>query len=186
MNLFKWLLALPLIRKDWWKLHCKRMLLPTNSKYDVAIKIQLRLRHSGSYIGKDTHFESKPVFPHGINGIFISGGAKIGKNCVIFQQVTIGSNTLIGSKSYGSPTIGKNCYIGAGAKIIGKVHIGDNCRIGANAVVTKDVPDNTVVVMSTMRYIHHDEQLDNRYVTLRSDGSPIYYSDGAWRTLEND
>ena len=52
--------------------------------------------------------------------------AKIGKNCTIFHQVTIGSNTLEGSKHYGAPTIGDNCFIGAGAKIIGKVKVGDN------------------------------------------------------------
>jgi serine O-acetyltransferase len=52
-------------------------------------------------------FDSQPIFPHGIKGIFVSSGAKIGKACVIFQQVTIGSNTLEGSKGYGSPLIVK-------------------------------------------------------------------------------
>src|SRR5699024_11656176 len=98
-------------------------------------------------------FASEPFFPHGITGIFISQGAKIGKDAVIFQQVTIGSNTLKGSKSYGAPVIGDNCYIGAGAKIIGGIKIGDNVRIGANAVVVKDVPDNAVVVNQPGRVI---------------------------------
>ena len=60
------------------------------------------------------------VFPHELNGIWISQGAKIGENCVIFHQVTIGSNTLKDSKGQGSPKIGNNVYIGAGAKIIRK------------------------------------------------------------------
>ena len=79
--------------------------------------------------------------------MFISGDAQIGKACVIFQQVTIGSNRTPGSKHWGAPIIGDNCYIGAGAKIIGNVKIGDNCRIGANAVVTKDVPSNSTIVL---------------------------------------
>lgn len=53
------------------------------------------------------------------------------------------------------PWIGDNCKIGAGAKILGGVHIGNNVTIGANAVVTKDVPDNTTVVMAPMRFLEN-------------------------------
>ena len=87
-------------------------------------------------------------FLHGTNGIFISGDAIIGRNCTIYHQVTIGSNMLIDSKNIGSPVIGDNCLIGAGAKIIGNIKVGDNCRVGANAVVTSDLPDNSVIVLS--------------------------------------
>lgn len=45
----------------------------------------------------------------------------------------------------GTPVIGDNCKIGAGAKILGGVVVGDNVFIGANAVVTHDVPSNCVV-----------------------------------------
>lgn len=48
----------------------------------------------GSWIGIESKIEDVPVFPHGMYGIFVSDGAEIGKNAVIFQQVTIGSNTL--------------------------------------------------------------------------------------------
>lgn len=46
----------------------------------------------------------------------------------------------------GSPTIGNNVMIGAGAKVLGDCKIYDGCIIGANAVVTKDVPANCTVV----------------------------------------
>lgn len=52
-----------------------------------------------------------------------------------------------------APTIGRNCYIGAGAKIIGNVVVGNNVRIGANAIVVNDVPDNCTVVMNKPRVI---------------------------------
>ena len=52
-----------------------------------------------------------------------------------------------------STIIGKGFYIGPGAKIVGKVHIGNNVAIGANAVVTKDRPDNSVVVGIPARII---------------------------------
>ena len=45
--------------------------------------------------------------PHGLSGIFISKGAVIGEGCTLFQQVTVGSNTLQGSARYGAPVIGK-------------------------------------------------------------------------------
>lgn len=61
------------------------------------------LDNKGSYIGDTSFFKTIPILPHGLNGIFISGGAKIGKNVVIFQHVTIGSNTLPDSKGGGVP-----------------------------------------------------------------------------------
>ena len=73
------------------------------------------LIYLGSYLPFSAQFDEMPTFPHGIHGIFVSQGAKIRKGCTIFQQVTIGSNTLQDSKTYGAPTIGDNVYIGAGA-----------------------------------------------------------------------
>ena len=104
----------------------------------------------GSSISWNARIPSRPCLPHGPKGIFIAGGATLGSDCVIFQQVTIGSNTLIDSGSRGVPSIGNRCYIGAGAKVIGGIIIGDNVRIGANAVVYRDVPDNSIVTGANM------------------------------------
>lgn len=105
-----------------------------------------------------------PVFPHGLTGIFISSGASIGSGCTIFHQVTIGSNTLPDSPNRGVPIVGNNVYIGCGAKIIGNVRIGDNVRIGANCVVTKDIPANSTVVLSSPRLIEHHKIKENKFV----------------------
>jgi serine acetyltransferase len=136
------------------------------------------LSKSGSWIGFNSRFAGLPCFPHGLYGIFISGGAKIGRNVVIFQQVTIGSNTLNDSIKAGSPTIGDNVYIGAGAKIIGNISIGDNCRIGANAVVYEDMPPNSVAVQSPTRIIQKSN-LDNRFYSMNNSGW-VFYRDGNW------
>lgn len=66
---------------------------------------------------------------------------KIGINCHVFQNVTIGTR---GSNI--GPTLGDNVFIGTGAVIIGNISIGNNVRIGANATVVRNVPDNTTVV----------------------------------------
>ena len=103
--------------------------------------------------------------PHGMAGIFISYGAKVGPGCTIFHQVTIGSNTLPDSRGQGAPVIGRNVYIGAGAKIIGGVTVGDNARIGANCAVTFDVPANATVVPGQPKVILHDAPRDNAFQT---------------------
>lgn len=99
-------------------------------KYGIRIPLNPNIG-SGLYIG---HF----------GGIFLTAGAKIGKNLNISQQVTVGQDSRGRNKGY--PTIGDNVYIGSGAKIFGNIKIGNNVAIGANCVVTKDVPDNGVVV----------------------------------------
>lgn len=68
------------------------------------------------------------------------GPAKIGKNCTIFQQVTIGGT------DQGAPVLGDNITVFAGAVIIGRVRIGNNVTIGANATVYTNVPDNSTVL----------------------------------------
>ena len=42
--------------------------------------------------------------------------------------------------------IGKDCWIGTGAKILKGVNVGNGAIIGANAVITKDVPEYAIVV----------------------------------------
>lgn len=89
---------------------------------------------------------------HGGNGIIIYTDVSVGENSTIFQQVTIGIEP---HKKKTGPKIGKNAFIGAGAKIIGDINIGDNVKIGANAVVIRDVPSNVTAVGIPAKYIKH-------------------------------
>ena len=99
-------------------------------KYGISISYRTQIG-SGFYIG---HF----------GGIVVNQKAIIGKNCNISHQVTLGVANRGERKGY--PTIGDNVYIGPGAKLVGKIIVGNNAAIGANCVVTKDVPENGVVV----------------------------------------
>ena len=77
-------------------------------------------------------------------GIVVSELAVIGKNCNLSHQVTIDVSRR--GQRAGVPVIGDNVYIGPGAKLFGAIVVGDNAAIGANCVVTRDVPENGVVV----------------------------------------
>ena len=95
---------------------------------------------AGADIPINSHIGGGLLLPHP-NGIVIHPDARIGPNCLIFQQVTIGTRG-----DGGAPSIGGHVDIGAGAKILGPVKIGNHVVIGANAVVMLDVPDNCMAV----------------------------------------
>lgn len=102
------------------------------ARYKLGITIPVDTKvGSGLYIG---HF----------GGIIVNYRAEIGKNCNLSQGVTLGQANR--GQNKGHPVVGDNVYIGPGAKIVGAVRIGDNVAIGANCVVTKDVPEGSVVV----------------------------------------
>ncbi len=81
------------------------------------------------------------LLPHP-NGIVIHPAVKVGPNCLLFQQVTIGH----GGRIPGVPVLGGHVDVGAGAKILGGVRIGAHAKIGANAVVLTDVPEGATAV----------------------------------------
>ena len=94
------------------------------------------------YLPHTANIGKNLILGYGGIGIVIHGRCKIGNNCHIDQNVTLGGT----SKKYQVPLLGDNVYVGAGAKIIGPVTIGDDVVIGANAVVINDIPSNSVVV----------------------------------------
>ena len=44
------------------------------------------------------------------------------------------------------PTLKNNVVVGSGAQVLGPIVVEENAKIGANAVVTKNVPENAVMV----------------------------------------
>lgn len=97
-------------------------------------------------------------------GIIVNEQVIIGKNCNLSHQVTIGVNRR--GERAGVPVIGDNVYIGPGAKIFGKINIGNNAAIGANCVVTKDVPENRVVVGIPGTVISYEGSKENINQTM--------------------
>lgn len=93
--------------------------------------------HPGATIGRRFFID------HGM-GIVIGETAEIGDDVMLYHGVTLGGQVLTQTKRH--PTIGNNVTIGAGAKVLGPVTIGANSAVGANAVVTKDIPENSIAV----------------------------------------
>lgn len=163
-----------------WKLRALyRETTDEERRKEIRQEYRLIMHGFGSSIHFDTVFSGQPFFPHGPYSVFISRGARIGRNVIIFQQTTIGSNFVLGSKTMGSPTIGDNVYIGAGAKIIGNVYVGKNVLIGANATVVTDVPDNSVVVGTHARILQR-ESVDARYFSKDAEMGWAFYDSTGW------
>ena len=101
-------------------------------------------------IGDYTHID---VF----TTIYGHGGVRIGKMCAIAAGVRIYSQTnrynfdprlpiIKQPRKYAEVIIGDDVWIGANAVILPGVRIGDHSIIGAGAVVTKDIPENSIAV----------------------------------------
>ena len=115
--------------------HGLRFLARALSQYTrFATQIEI---HPGAQIGKGVFID------HG-SGVVIGETAIVGDDVTIYQGVTLGGTSLEHVKRH--PTIGSRVIIGSGAKVLGNIEIGNDSRIGANAVVTKSVPDHSVVV----------------------------------------
>jgi len=96
---------------------------------------------TGAEIDLNAQISGGLLIPHP-NGIVIHPSVVLGPNCLIFQQVTLGT----GGRLAGCPKVGGHVDIGAGAKILGGITIGDHAQIGANAVVLHDVPSGATAV----------------------------------------
>ena len=110
--------------------------------------------HPGAKIGPGFFID------HGM-GTVIGETAEIGKNCVLFHNVTLGGTSKHKGKRH--PTLGDNVYVGCGATILGPVKIGHNAKIGAaTVVIMRDVPENATVIGAPGKII----KLDNQAVNL--------------------
>jgi len=100
--------------------------------------------HPKAKIGKNLFID------HGM-GVVIGETSEIGDNVTIYHMVTLGGiSPSIDSDDQRNvkrhPTLKNNVVAVSGAQILGPIIVGENAKIGANAVVTKDVPENAVMV----------------------------------------
>lgn len=87
------------------------------------------------------------VVAHGFASVL--GAARIGRDCVVHHQVTLGNRVRAGAAGF--PTIGDRVVIYPGAIVLGAVHIGDDAIIGAGAIVLEDVPARATAIGAPAR-----------------------------------
>ena len=121
------------------KFHLIARIISQFSRFLTGIEI-----HPNAKIGKNLFID------HGM-GVVIGETSDIGDNVTIYHMVTLGGiSPSINSEDQRNtkrhPTLMNNVVVGSGAQILGPVIIGKNAKIGANAVVTKNVPENAIMV----------------------------------------
>ena len=110
-----------------------------------------------SVVDYRTKIGKNALFGYGGIAVVIHPNTIIGDNCEIGSCVTIGGT----SKKIEVPIIGNRVKISTGAKILGPIKIGDDVVIGANAVVTKDIPSNSVAVGIPAKVIKSDIKMSD-------------------------
>ena len=113
-------------------------IISQTSRFLTGIEI-----HPKAKIGKNLFID------HGM-GVVIGETSEIGNNVTIYHNVTLGgiapsinSNDQRNMKRH--PTLEDNVVVGSGAQILGPITIGKNSLIGSNSVVTKNVPEKSVM-----------------------------------------
>ncbi|MGN0383571.1 MAG: acyltransferase [Eubacterium sp.] len=102
----------------------------------------------------------------------------IGDNVTLAPRVHIlahdaSTKNALGYTRIGTVNIGNNVFIGASTTVLPGVDIGNNVVIGAGSVISKDIPDNSVVVGSPARIICTYDEFVNRKKT-EMDEVPLF------------
>lgn len=97
----------------------------------------------GCDISPAAEFGGGMRLPHTV-GIVIDPGVRVGRECIIFQNVTLGAGDMDES-GWQSPTLGNRVLVYSGAVVRGRITIGDGASVGANSEVTENVRAGVLV-----------------------------------------
>lgn len=146
----------------------KKLFSEVDSKYTIGIGNPI-LRHNiykkFEALGGQLTSTISPFSNIGSYGNSIENGANIMTNCVLTNDITIGTGVLINLSCTighnviiddfvelcpdvnisGNCKIGKFTFIGTNSTILPNIQIGTNVVIAAGSVVTKNIPDNCMV-----------------------------------------
>ena len=135
-------IAMKLYRKERW-------LYTHNMKLLAKIVSRFLYIFCNCVIPPSTVIGEGTQIPHSV-GIVLHQTSVIGKDCRIYQNVTLGNAN--------GPKVGDRVVIGANAVVLGNITIGDDAKIGAGAVVVKDVPAGTTVIGVPAKIVKMQEE----------------------------
>ena len=119
----------------WSQALARRGLMP------LAAALQARaIRGSGAELAPHADLGPGLCLMHSV-GIVVGPEVVAGRNLRLYHGVTLGDG-----RQPGQPRLGDDVTIGTGASLLGGITIGDRVIVGAHSVVTRDVPDDSVVV----------------------------------------
>ena len=81
--------------------------------------------------------------------MFVNRAASVGHHANLADFISIGPNATLA----GHVTLGFGAAVGAGATLLPGITVGEHAIVGAGAVVTRDVPDRSLVVGNPARVV---------------------------------
>lgn len=127
----------------------------------VELREECRIRGGG------TSFGSEPYLVTICDNVLISSNVQFlthdGSVHTIVSQEKYHDKPV---HKYGRIVVGENTFIGANVVILPNVYIGKNCIIGAGSVVTKSIPDNSVVAGVPARVINDLESYSEKVISF--------------------
>jgi len=124
-------------------------------------------------IGDNVSIGTLSVVEHHVtigSGVRIHSQVFVPEYSILEDNAWLGPNVVLTNAKYPKsinvksslkgPIIKRNAKIGANSTILPGIVIGNNALIGAGSVITKDVPDNAVVVGNPGRIINDTSNLD--------------------------
>jgi serine O-acetyltransferase len=129
-------------------LRCTRLLLPL-----AAIAQKLVEIITGISLPPDCEIGEGLYIGH-YGAIIVGMQARIGHNCSLAQNVTIGVGAS--GEGRGAPVIGNRVFIGAHSVVVGRITVGDDAVICAGSVVNRSVPARAVVMGNPARVVSYD------------------------------
>ena len=160
----------------------KNTIVRRNSRLDV-------FPYNKFDLGDRSTIESFATINNGVGNVIVGAGTIVGIGSVVIGPVSIGNNVMLAQNivisglNHGytdvaiSPSLQKveckpiviqdDVWIGANSVITAGVTLGKHSVIGAGSIVTKDVPEFSVVVGNPAKIIKQFDQLSGDWITIK-------------------